>query len=80
MSLCHGWSCGPVRFFTENALGVKFLEPGGAKIKIQPDLMGLKWAKGKVPTAFGLIEIENRATDKGIETAYKLPDGVTLAE
>ena len=80
LSLCHGWACGPVRFFTENALGVKFLEPGGAKIKIQPDLMGLKWAKGKVPTAFGLIEIENRATEKGIETVYKLPDGVTLVE
>lgn len=80
LSLCHGWSCGPVQFLTENALGVKFVEAGGKKIKIQPDLMGLKYVKGKVPTAYGIIEISHEKTENGIKTEYKLPDGVTLAE
>lgn len=80
LSLCHGWSCGPIQFLMENALGVRFVEPGGSKIKIQPDLMGLKWAKGVIPTKFGNIKIENRITDKGIETKYKLPKGITLVE
>ncbi len=80
LSLCHGWSCGPVQFLTENALGIKFLDAGGKKIKIEPDLMGLKFAKGAVPTPYGLIEVENVMTDSGIKTTYKLPDGVTLAE
>lgn len=80
LSLCHGWSCGPVQFLTENALGIKFIEAGGKKIKIQPDLMGLKSVRGKVPTAYGVIEISHEQTEKGIKTEYKLPDGVTVVE
>lgn len=80
LSLCHGWSCGPVQFLSENALGVQFVEAGGKKVRIKPDLMGLKRVKGKVPTAYGLIEVEHVATENGIKTEYKLPDGVTVAD
>lgn len=80
LSLCHGWSCGPVQFLTENALGVKFVEAGGKKIKIQPDLMGLKHVKGAVPTCCGLVKVEHTLTENGIKTTYELPDGVTIVE
>lgn len=80
LSLCHGWSCGPVQFLTENALGVKFVEAGGKKIKIQPDLMGLKHVKGAVPTAYGLVYVEHVKTADGVKTTYELPDGVTLVD
>lgn len=80
LSLCHGWSCGPVQFLTENALGVKFVEAGGKKIKIQPDLMGLKHVKGAVPTAYGLVYVEHVKTADGVQTTYELPDGVTLVD
>lgn len=80
LSLCHGWSCAPVQFFAENALGVKFVEAGGRKIKIEPELGGLLWAKGKIPTAYGLIEVENVKTADGIKTSVRLPDGVSLVK
>lgn len=80
LSLCHGWSCGPVQFLTENALGVKFLEAGGKRIKIEPDLMGLKRVKGAVPTPYGLIKVEHELTESGIKTNYEVPDGVTVVK
>lgn len=42
--------------------------------------MGVKRVKGKVPTAYDLIEVEHVATENGIKTEYKLPDGVTVAD
>ena len=75
-SLSHGWSCGPAPFLTERILGVKFLEPGGRVVEVKPDLGDLEYAKGKVPCAYGLIEVE---AYKNGEVQIKLPDGVRLA-
>ncbi len=78
LSLCHGWSCGPVQFLSDKALGVKFLNAGGSKIKIEPDLMGLESAEGVIPTIYGDIEISNKMTKTGIKTVYKLPKDITV--
>lgn len=78
LSLCHGWACGPVPFLMERVLGVKFTSVGGKTVKIEPDLMGLKKASGKVPTAFGTIEVSHEEINGKIHTEYTLPKGVTL--
>lgn len=78
LSLCHGWACGPVPFLMERVLGVKFTSVGGKTIKIEPDLMGLKKAKGKIPTPYGIIEISHEVTGGKIHTEYTLPEGITL--
>ena len=39
-------------------MGVTPAEPGYATARIAPRLGGLEWAKGKVPTPSGLIELE----------------------
>jgi len=61
----HGWSCTPSRDMIFYTLGVTPTEPGYTTARIAPRLGSLKWAKGKVPTPFGLIDIEMTALEKG---------------
>ena len=56
-SLCHGWACGPMPFLSERVLGIKFLEPGGKKILIRPELGGLEYVSGRYPTPFGPVSV-----------------------
>lgn len=76
-SLCHGWSCGPVQFLTEYILGVKISEYGYKKICIAPKMCHLKWAKGSVPTPYGVLEIEHKVNENGdILTTVNAPSEV----
>ncbi len=80
-SFCHGWASGPTSWLTEYVLGVKVLEPGCKKIKLEPHLGDLKWVKGTFPTPLGVLEIEHKKnTDGTIETTFKAPDGVTVVK
>ncbi len=57
-SLCHGWSAGPTYSLPAHVLGVQPLEPGFAKVLIEPRPADLTWARGKVPTPQGLITVK----------------------
>lgn len=57
----HGWSCTPTRDMVFYTLGVSPAEPGYTAARIAPRLGGIEWAKGKVPTPFGLVSVEVRA-------------------
>ena len=57
-SLCHGWSSGPASFLIEQVAGIKILEPGCKKIKVSPDLGGLKWANISFPTPYGVVSLK----------------------
>ena len=63
-------------FLSENALGIKFLDVGGKKIKIEPDLMGLKKVEGAYPTPYGLVEVLHKQTESGVVSKVKIPNGV----
>ena len=54
----HGWSCTPTKDMIFYTLGVMPAEPGYAAARIAPRLGSLDWAKGKVPTPYGLISVE----------------------
>ncbi|MBE6732198.1 MAG: alpha-L-rhamnosidase [Ruminococcaceae bacterium] len=56
-SLCHGWSSGPVPFLLRYVLGIEILEPGCKKVRIKPNLAGLKWVRGSYPTPYGKVEV-----------------------
>ena len=75
-SLCHGWSSGVVPFFIEEIVGLKILEPGFKKIAVRPDLGGLKYISAKIPTPYGVmnIEVKNGKAD------VVLPNGITLVK
>ena len=75
-SLCHGWSSGPTAFLSRFLLGVEAIEPGYKTIRVNPQLAGLEYIKGSVPTPYGNIEIYYDGTKKSI----KVPDGITVID
>jgi len=80
-SLCHGWAAGPTAWLSEHVLGVTAEEPGFRRVRIQPVLGDLEWARGAVPTPFGRITVEHKAAEDGsVESEIEVPDGVEVVE
>ena len=62
-SLCHAWGASPIYLLGKYYLGVKPLTPGYATYLVEPQLGGLDWMEGKVPTPGGAILVNyNRKT------------------
>ncbi|MCS0613362.1 hypothetical protein NX783_11505 [Massilia kyonggiensis] len=62
MSLCHAWGASPLYLLGKYYLGVKPTQSGYAAYVVEPDLGGLKWIDGKVPTPHGDIAVFADAT------------------
>lgn len=77
-SLCHGWASGPTAFMSEYVLGIKILEAGCRKIKIEPQLGDLEWARGSFPTPYGEIFVEHKIVNGTVETTYEAPDEIEI--
>ena len=78
-SLCHGWAAGAVPYITEHILGVKILEPGCRKLRIEPQLSGLEWARGKFPTPLGTVKIYHRLqADGSIISEIEAPEDIEI--
>ncbi len=73
-SLCHGWAGGPAIWALDHVLGVVPASPGFSTVRITPDLGGLAWAEGIVPTPHGPISIR---LAQGKDSQITLPAGVT---
>lgn len=56
-SLCHAWGASPVYLLGKYFLGIRPLKPGYKEWECRPNLGGLKWMKGSVPTPFGPIQL-----------------------
>ena len=56
-SLCHAWGASPIYLLGKYYLGVSPTAPGYQTYTIQPQLGGLQWMQGKVPTPNGDIEM-----------------------
>lgn len=81
-SECHGWSSAPLFDFAVNVLGVQcgFED----EIVVAPLQAGLSYARGAVPTRFGIVSVDWNAGEKfvlkvsapeGIRKRVILPDG-----
>ncbi|MCM3782265.1 alpha-rhamnosidase [Neobacillus mesonae] len=66
-SLCHAWGAGPVYLFGKYFLGVVPTSPGYKTYRIQPNLGGLEYMKGTVPTGKGRVYIEVDLTSMRIQ-------------
>jgi hypothetical protein len=62
-SLCHAWGASPIYLLGKYYLGVKPTSPGYATYVVEPNLGGLKWMQGKVPTPDGDIELNVTQTE-----------------
>ncbi|WP_082018647.1 family 78 glycoside hydrolase catalytic domain [Pedobacter kyungheensis] len=56
-SLCHAWGASPIYLLGKYYLGVSPDSPGYETYTIEPNLGGLAWMEGKVPTANGDISV-----------------------
>ena len=78
-SLCHGWASGPTSWLSRYVLGIEIMEPGCRKIRVSPNLCGLKWVRGTYPTPDGVMEIEHRAQENGgVKTVIHAPKGIEV--
>ena len=80
-SLAHGWASGPTPWLSEHVLGIKVLEPGCKKIKVEPHLGDLQWVEGSFPTPMGVIKIRHdKQTDGKIKSTVDAPAGITIVK
>jgi len=56
-SLCHAWGASPVYLLGRYFLGVVPTSPGFATYDVKPNLGGLDWIEGDVPTPWGRIHV-----------------------
>lgn len=72
---CHAWSSSPTFHLMTSVLGLSVTDTGFSKVRIEPHTQGLEWARGKVATPLGEIEI---AWDQrgGYQLDVELPPGV----
>jgi alpha-L-rhamnosidase len=72
-SFCHGWASGPTAWLSEYVLGVKILDPGCARVLVEPHLGNLKWVKGTFPTPKGVIRISHKKVGNKVVSEIKAP-------
>ncbi len=70
---CHAWSASPNIEMLRTVLGVDSAAPGFARVRVQPHLGKLKFARGKVPHPKGEIAVSIEAR----EARIVLPSGIT---
>lgn len=56
-SLCHAWGASPIYLLGKYYLGVKPTSAGYATYVLEPNLGGLEWMQGKVPTPDGDVQL-----------------------
>jgi alpha-L-rhamnosidase len=64
-SLCHGFSATPTYQLTRRVLGIAPAKPGFAEVTFAPDIAGLEFAQGVVPSPRGDISVRLERTSDG---------------
>ncbi|MCB8915164.1 MAG: hypothetical protein H6532_04965 [Thermoleophilales bacterium] len=78
-SLAHGWAAGPTSQLSEYVLGARPVQPGYRTWVIEPHPGKLRWARGRVPTRFGPIDLAWRGNGRGsmLRGSVKVPGGTS---
>lgn len=69
---CHAWGAHPLFHFYATLAGIRPVEPGFAKVEIEPQLGSLEWLEVRIPHPRGEIHLR---VDGGTEQV-NLPEGV----
>jgi hypothetical protein len=75
-SHCHAWSAAPTYFLSRFQLGVSPLQPGFKKALVAPQPVDLRWAKGRMPTPHGEVEVFWQKGENEFELTLSLPADV----
>ena len=71
----HAWGGTPAYQLPARLLGFEMLEPGFRKIRLSPELYGLKWADISIPSPFGYIRCQ---MEQGRRPVLSIPDGIDV--
>lgn len=80
VSLAHGWSSGPTAWLSEQVLGVRNPANGYRSVTIAPRLLGLAWARGSVPTPYGVLHVTVRKEEENQRITLEIPPGIEEAK
>lgn len=75
---CHGWGALPLYEFSAEVLGIKPVQPGYSKIKIQPSIGRLNWAEGSSATPHGMVHVSWINNDTCFEISINGPANIPL--
>ncbi len=75
-STCHGFSSSPTYYLSTQILGVMPLENGFKRFRLHIQDCEIKWAKGTVPTPYGMISVEWELVEGNIIVKIDIPEGV----
>ena len=56
-SLCHAWGASPIYLLGKYYLGIQPVKAGYSEFSVAPNLGGLQWMEGTVPTPHGEIKL-----------------------
>jgi hypothetical protein len=73
--LSHGWCSTPLVQMSSKILGITPASPGFKVISIRPQLCNLTWAKGKVPTPRGDVEVSWSVQGQTFSLDVTVPEG-----
>lgn len=80
-SYAHGWCSTPTRDLVVYTLGVMPAGPGYAAVRVAPRLGALEWARGRVPTPHGFVDVDVRRDTVNVSSPVPVEvvarDGVT---
>lgn len=72
-SFCHGWSAGVIPYLIETVAGISIAADGMKKLRIKPNLSGLKRVKVDYPTEYGIVTVEHIQEADGVKTTVIAP-------
>jgi alpha-L-rhamnosidase len=76
-SLAHGWGSGPTSALSKYVLGVRPVSPGYKTWLVEPQSGDLTWAKGRVPTPYGPIEVRWEKEGNEFILRVEVPEGTS---
>ena len=59
-------------------LGISPAEPGMKAVEISPQPGNLEWAKGQVPTPYGMIGVSIRSVGGNLSLCVNIPEEIRL--
>lgn len=77
-SECHGWSSAPIYEMSAMVLGVYPDSNGYKSVRIKPVFDSIDWAKGTVPTPYGVISVEWKKQDGKIVLDIETPQNADM--
>lgn len=72
----HAWGAAPGNLLPRYLLGIEPVKPGWKQVRMAPNVAGLNYCKGKVPTPMGALQVRWTKTKELFELEFELPEGM----